>query len=374
MPRNDHLYAEPDPYAADPYDPYNEYAAPREPRYDPYAAPAAVPAAPAPAPATPAAAPADAPRPAPSRDSCTRRRGRSPRRGRTPADGPRGELYLQVGKVRSDARHDTTLRWLTRAHRDNEQAVISMMRATRDHAIEVTTPEPVSQRACDAAFQLMQLGDDAESRAQARALLSELAQQDPEALVDAVLVLMRFTRAHDILTRSGIAHAMLASAGDDAPRRLLDGAIAARAVAGAGDTLMACALHVAFGIDTLAVADEDAGGALALPEGATDELDITLEEVAELGKRLSSGGFADHPAVQYDLPAVHALATMVAELNAEEDERHERSAIFLGVLDRAAPAYHAGLKNARQAQRYKRACEQIARVLGADEPIEWSII
>ena len=236
------------------------------------------------------------------------RRGRSPRRARPSTVAPRGDLFLKIGEVRSDTGIDASLRALTRAHRDNERIVIRLMRSVNDHGVEVSLPTEISQRACDAAWRLLQMSEDSDGRAAARAMLQQMSTFTIEDVLNVALVLLQFTHAQDIITKSVMAQAMLMvpgdDHGDDVPRRLLDGVIAAKAILGAGDTIMACALHTAFGISTLGVpiTGDDGLPTLSFPEGATDALEVQLEEVTAQ----AAGMFEQCNSIQYDLAAVRS--------------------------------------------------------------------
>jgi hypothetical protein len=302
-----------------------------------------------------------------------RRRGRSPRRSRPSTVAPRGDLFLKIGEVRSDTGLDASLRALTRAHRDNERIVIRLMRSVNDHGVEVSLPTEISQRGCDAAWRLLQMGEDSDGRAAARAVLQQMSTFTAEDVLNVALVLLQFTRAQDILTKSVMAQAMIMAPGDDqgddVPRRLLDGVSAAKAILGAGDTIMACALHTAFGISTLGVpiTGDDGLPTLSFPEGATDELEVQLEEVTAQ----AAGMFEQCNSIQYDLAAVRSLATMVMALDTEEKQEEQRASLFLGALDQAAAVHETTLRHARHRSRYRRQCDAIAGMLMDSARVQW---
>lgn len=301
------------------------------------------------------------------------RRGRSPRRARPSTVAPRGDLFLKIGEVRSDTGIDASLRALTRAHRDNERIVIRLMRSVNDHGVEVSLPTEISQRACDAAWRLLQMSEDSDGRAAARAMLQQMSTFTIEDVLNVALVLLQFTHAQDIITKSVMAQAMLMvpgdDHGDDVPRRLLDGVIAAKAILGAGDTIMACALHTAFGISTLGVpiTGDDGLPTLSFPEGATDALEVQLEEVTAQ----AAGMFEQCNSIQYDLAAVRSLATMVMALDTEENQKEQRASLFLGALDQAAAVHETTLDHARHRSRYRRQCDAIAGMLMDSARVQW---
>jgi hypothetical protein len=305
------------------------------------------------------------------RSDGTRRRGRSPHRTRQSMVNPRGDLFLKIGQIRSDPSLDATLRRLTRAHRDNEHIVIGMMRCVKDQGVEVTLPGAITQKACDVVWRLLQMDDDDDGRKGARDILSELISA--EDLLNVCLVLLHFTRAQDSVSLSVMIQALLVAPGDDhgddVARRILDGVITEGAVPAAGDTLMACALHTAFGISTLGIliTGEDGLPILSFPEGATDKLEVQLEEVT----RQAAGMFKQCSSVQYDLAAVHALASMVVALDAEENEEEHRSLLFLAALDQAATVHETTLDHTRHRNRYRRGCDAIASTLVPGARLEW---
>jgi hypothetical protein len=289
---------------------------------------------------------------------------RSPSRRRSPKRAEaQGALHLQVGEVRSDPRLDTSLRDLTRAHWHNEPAVIGIMKHIED-GVRLVAPGEISQQACDAAFQLLQLSDNSEDRDSARAVLTDMADSGGD-VVDAVLIVLHFTRALDNQTRAAVAHAMLLSPSRDTPGRLVAKVREVDAIRTCGAIMFAAAVHMSFGMSTIQPQDWD-------PEegGGVDfyRMDEVLKWVVAQAEKLDAG-FAESPLVEYDLGTVEALAQMVVDLD-DNEETDTGSSVFGAWLESSCTEFETTLQHTRQRKSYRHACSVVMETCGGPE-ITW---
>lgn len=286
-------------------------------------------------------------------DAPRRRRGsRSPKKSSH-------RVSLGAGDVRSDPALDISLRDLTRAHWNNEPAVVAMVQHITSEGV-LLAPDGASQASCDAAFRLLQLHDSSEGRAAAREVLSDLADADGDP-VEAVTLLLHFTKALDAQTRAAIAHALLLAPSASGPGRLLAKIQEVNAVRACGGILFATAVHMAYGLAVL-IPEEWPADASAM----ADNMQATLDWVVVQAERLDAG-YDDCPLVEYDLGVVEALAQMVCDLPDPDNLcRH----LFAYWLELTALDFENTIERSRQRRSYRQRCDHIHQ-LCAGQPVRW---
>jgi hypothetical protein len=304
-----------------------------------------------PAPMAPPPAPAQSIRHPDDRSSRSRQ---SPRRARPEGDAT---LYLAMGSTRSSTDIATSVRALSRAHGDNEATVIRIAKAVDGRAI--VTPDleaPVSREACDGAFRLLVLGDSTSAREESLRILAGLTEaEDPNALLQATLTLLHFTRGVDGVTRGAVSFTMLRSQADGTPWQLMEKVVEVGATVCA-EILVACALHMSFGVTSLAGLRSDSKDLAPLQARvATQAADLGL-------------GYAQSPLIEFDLGGVKAFAKMVVAIDDANDSSH--ADVFLQCIDTVAGARHARL-GSHVAGSFRRHCQSIAHRLSESHDLPW---
>ncbi len=284
----------------------------------------------------------------------------APRRGRRSPKKSAHRVALRAGDVRSDPDLDTTLRELTRAHWHNEPAVVAIMQHI-DRDSQLVAPAGAGQAACDAAFRLLQLHDNTEGRAHARAVLVDLAD-DGDDPIEAVTTLLHFTRAIDAQSRAAVTHAMLLCPSHTGPDRVLAKVNEVGAMRACGSMMFGAAVHMAFGI-TRVVPDDWAEDART----AAENIENVLKWVVVQADRLDAG-YSECPLIEYDLGAVQALATLVCALDDPDDLCRQLFAMWLEI---SAVEFESTIERSRHRKSYRHTCDQIMTVCRGPQ-IRWT--